>query len=157
MSLPLPPPEVPCVRSLDGLAPKFRTALCRVLAQLPDAIVAETVRTPERQAYLYGFGRTYDDDRGQVTAASSQLYSWHGYGLAADIWRQGVLWQATPTWFRTMGEVAKAHGLAWGGDWTRQDLPHVQWGACKDAPSYIARGLYASGGVEAVWKEVGAL
>jgi hypothetical protein len=157
MNLPLPPREVPRVTSLDGLAPKFRAALEAMLAQMPDAIVGETVRTPERQEYLFGFGRFYDDDRGKVTAASSALFSWHGYGLAADIWKKGVLWQASPTWFRTMGEVAKANGLDWGGDWTVRDLPHVQWGKCKASPSYVARGLYASGDVEAVWKAVGAV
>jgi hypothetical protein len=47
--------------------------------------------------------------------------------------------------------------LDWGGDWTVRDLPHVQWGKCKASPSYVARGLYASGDVEAVWKAVGAV
>ena len=88
MHLPLPPREVPMCRALDVLAPKFRAALEAVLAQLPDAIVAETLRTPERQAYLYGFGRDYDDDRGIVTQAPTHLTSWHGYGLAADIWHR---------------------------------------------------------------------
>ena len=32
-----------------------------------DAIVAETLRTDERQEFLYGFGRDYDDGRGIVT------------------------------------------------------------------------------------------
>lgn len=156
-ALPLPPREVPRVTSLDGLAPKFRADLEAMLAQVPDAIVGETIRTPERQEYLWGFGRLYDDDRGEVTGAKSALYSWHGYGLAADIWRKGVLWRATPLWFRTMGEVAKAHGLQWGGDWQRDDEPHVQFGTLKDKPSYVSRGLYASGGVEAVWRAVGAI
>jgi hypothetical protein len=157
MSLPLPPKEVPRVTSLDGLAPKFRAALEAMLAEFPEAIVGETVRTPARQEYLHGFGREYDDGRGKVTAASSALFSWHGYGLAADIWKKGVLYQATPTWFTAMGAVAKKHGLDWGGDWTVRDLPHVQWGQCKDSPSYVARGLYESGNVEAVWQAVNAI
>lgn len=155
-ALPLPPREVPWTNTLNGLAPKFRAALEAMLAQLPDAMVAETIRTPERQEYLWGFGRLYDDGRGDVTEARSNLYSWHGYGLAADIWHKEKLWRASKLWYRTMGECAKAHGLDWGGDWPRYDAPHVQFGGMKDSPSYVARGLYASGGVEAVWRAVKA-
>jgi peptidoglycan L-alanyl-D-glutamate endopeptidase CwlK len=155
--LPLPERDIPAVRSLDGLAPKFRTALCLLLAHVPDAMVAETLRTPERQSFLYGFGRDYDDGRGIVTQAPTHLTSWHGFALAADVVHREHEWAAPLSWFRHMGEVAETHGLKWGGRWRHPDLPHVQWGRCKDTPSYVARGLYASGGVEAVWRAVGAL
>lgn len=154
--LPRPTHEVPLQRTLDGLAPKFRAAIIATLAQLPDAIVAESVRTPERQAYLYGFGREYDDGRGIVTNAKSALASWHAFGLAVDIVHASKWWDAPAAWFRTMGEVAKAHGLDWGGDWRHPDLPHVQWGTLKDSPSDRARQLLAEGGLIAVWREVGA-
>lgn len=154
--LPPAPKEVPLQRTLDGLAPRFRAAIIAVLAQLPDAVVAESIRTPERQAYLYGFGRDYDDGRGIVTNAASQLTSWHGYGLACDIVHATKWWDAPPAWFRTMGEVAKSHGLDWGGDWRHPDLPHVQFGTLKDSPSDRARELLAQGGLIAVWREVGA-
>jgi peptidoglycan LD-endopeptidase CwlK len=157
MHLPLPPKEVPAVRSLDGLAPKFRVALLTVLAQLPDAMIAETVRTPERQAFLYGFGREYDDGRGIVTQAPTNLTSWHGYGCAADVIHRRLGWDASALWFRTLGEVAKAHGLTWGGDWHRPDLPHLQWTGCTMSPTNEDRRLLASLGVRAVWESVNAL
>ena len=155
--LPKPPAEVPACRSLDGLAPKFREVVEVVLAQLPDAVVAESTRSFERQAYLYGFGRDYDDGRGIVTHAPSHLTSWHGYGLAVDVMHREYGWNASRLWFRTMGELAKAHELTWGGDWRFTDLPHLQWGRCRDTPSDYARLLYRTRGVGAVWQEVGAL
>lgn len=151
------PAEVPAMKNLDGLAPKFRAALEAMLSQLPDAMVCETVRTPERQAYLYGFGREYDDGRGIVTRANTNLVSWHGYGLAADVIHRAHRWDAPPSWFRLMGEVAKAHGLFWGGDWTRPDRPHVQWTGCTMTPTNEDRRLLATQGVKAVWESVSAL
>lgn len=156
MRLPLPPREVPVDRSLAQLAPQFRGAVARVLWQLPTARLEETFRTPERQAFLYGFGRDYDDGRGIVTQAPTALYSWHGYGLGADLVHATMKWDAPRSWFRLLGEVAQAHGLTWGGTWKRPDLPHVQWGKCKDSPSDDARRLYAEGGLHAVWRAVGA-
>jgi hypothetical protein len=154
--LPRPPKAVAVDRTVVHLAPKFREAVLATLAQLPDARLEETVRTAARQSFLYGFGRDYDDGRGVVTNASTALYSWHGYGLAADIVHAQLAWKAPPAWWRLMGEVAKAHGLDWGGDWSHADLPHVQWGNCKPSPSDLARTLYASGGAAAVWRAVGA-
>lgn len=151
-----PPPEVPCARSLDGLAPRFRAAVIATLADVPEAIVAESVRTFARQSYLYGFGREYDDGRGVVTNAASNLTSWHGYGLAVDIVHATKGWDAGLAWFRLLGETAKGHGLDWGGDWHHPDYPHVQWGTLRDSPSDRARRLLADGGLAAVWREVGA-
>ena len=152
------PPPAPLVdRSLDRVAPRFRDAVLAVLARLPDARLEETLRTPERQRFLYGFGREWDDGRGIVTAAATNLTSWHGYGLAADIVHRTKGWDVGSMWWRVLGEVAEANGLAWGGRWKTADRPHVQWGRCKDSPSDRARMLYHLGGVEAVWKEVRAI
>lgn len=150
------PPEVPVDRSMGSLAPQFRDAVERVLAELGDAKIAEAKRTFERQSYLYGFGRDYDDGRGVVTNASSNLTSWHGYGLAVDIVHATRGWDVPDSWWRLLGDVAKAHGCDWGGDWHHPDRPHIQWGRCKDSPSDEARRLYADGGVQAVWDAVGA-
>lgn len=151
------PPEVPCDRNLSSLAPAFHVAVTKVLEQMGDAIVSEGLRTFERQSYLYGFGREYDDGRGIVTNADSHLTSWHGYGLAVDVIHATRHWDAGAKWFRLLGEVGKAHGLDWGGDWHHPDLPHLQWGKCKDSPSDEARRLYSIGGNAAVWKAVAAL
>lgn len=152
----MPPPEVPIDRATDDLAPQFWSALEAVLSELGDAKISETVRTPARQSFLYGFGRDYDDGRGVVTNAANNLTSWHGYGLAADIIHVTKDWDAGSAWFVRLGECAERHGLKWGGRWKHPDLPHVQWGKCKDSPSDEARAIYAQGGAPAVWIAVAA-
>jgi peptidoglycan L-alanyl-D-glutamate endopeptidase CwlK len=62
------------------------------------------------------FGREYDDGRGIVTNAASNLTSWPGYGFAADIVHATKGWYAGLPWFRLMGETAKGRWLDWGGD-----------------------------------------
>jgi hypothetical protein len=161
MKLPPPPAEVPACRDMDRLAPQFRAKIEDLLAELrphyPHARVAETVRTDERQAYLYGFGRDYDDDRGIVTNAPTATTSWHRFGLAVDI--EGV-----PA--AVLEETTMAHGLTSGSDWNRNgihdehlcDAPHVQWfcAGMHVSPSDHARALLAAAGVEAVWRELHA-
>lgn len=156
--LPNPPPEPAADTSLDGLAPAFRSAVLVMVSTNPDFVVAESVRTPERQAWLYGFGREYDDGRGVVTQAPTNLTTWHGYGLAVDVVSKAHGWDAPASFWDGLGAAARRVGLAWGGDWPRfQDRPHVQFGPpMRQAPSSEAIALYHSGGVEAVWKVVGA-
>lgn len=159
-ALPKPPAEVPVCRELSACAPKFRLAVDRTLyamrAEGFDPVVAETLRTRERQAFLYGFGRTYDDGRGIVTKAATAALSWHGYGLAADIISRASGWNARPAFWEALGLHALAHGLTWGGTWKARDLPHVQWGKCRQSPSARATSLFAAGAIEAVWREVDA-
>jgi hypothetical protein len=152
-----PPTEVLCDRSTAMLAPKFCASVEAVLADMGDAKIAESNRTFARQSFLFGFGRDYDDGRGVVTNAASNLTSWHGFGLACDIIHATLEWDAGTKWFRLLGDIAKGHGLKWGGEWHHPDLPHVEWGRCKDSPSDEARRLYSEGGVKAVWRAVGAL
>lgn len=160
MRLPLPPPEVPRVSRLDGLAPRFRTAIEAILLDIEKERVFETLRTDERQRFLYGFGRDYDDPtpRGPVTKAQTAMGGWHFYGLAVDIVENDATpWVAPVAFWQSLGLAAERHGCKWGGRWPRVDLPHVQWGGCRVSPSRRARDLYTSGGREAVWAEVGAL
>lgn len=156
--LPAPPPEVPCDTSIGGLAPRFLAAVMRVLQAVPEAVIVETCRTEARQAYLYGFGRFYDDGRGVVTRAESARSGWHFYGLAVDVVHRTLRWDAPPAWWRRVGDAARKEGLAWGGDWPQfPDSPHIQWGApMRRSPSDEARALYAQGGKAAVWRAVGA-
>ena len=171
-NLPKPPGrEVPLIRDLNVLAPKFRSALERVLATLTglgfDPMVIETIRTPERQTWLWGFGRTYDDGRGVVTGARTHLQTWHGYGLAADIISASKRWNAPLAFWEALGRECERQGLAWGGDWDGdgdwrderfRDFPHVQWGKpMRQSPSAKARELIAQGGPPAVWRAVGAI
>jgi hypothetical protein len=154
------PPEVPVTRTLDGCAPRFASAITTMMARLAgglDERVFETLRTEDRQRFLYGFGRTYDDGRGKVTNARTHLKSWHGFGLAADVVEKDATpWAAPVTFWNTMGEAAEACGLAWGGRWSKPDLPHVYWGKCPATPTEADRTLYVTEGIEAVWRKYGA-
>jgi hypothetical protein len=143
------PPEPPVIRSLDGLAPKFRAALLSVFPALDAGYVSESLRTDARQRWLYGFGREYDDDRGIVTNAPTGATGWHMFGVALDF-KDAALVAAN-------AEKLRAAGLALGMDWPRfKDGPHVQAGApMRQSPSPEAAALFASGGYEAVWNAVG--
>lgn len=161
MKLPAPPAEVPAEHSLDGLAPKFHAKLMLVLNRLGmqghPPRVAETLRSDERVKYLHGFGRAYDDGRGVVTNATDATKTWHHYGLAADIVHASKGWDAPEDFWVALRDAAVAEGLTAGFDWKFKDKPHVQFGPpMRDGPSEHAIALLASGGVEAVWKEVGA-
>jgi peptidoglycan L-alanyl-D-glutamate endopeptidase CwlK len=117
----------------------------------------ETVRTEERQDFLYGFGREYDDGRGKVTSAETALASWHGFGLAVDIVeKDNTPWDAPPGFWESIGIAARKRGLAWGGLWKKPDLPHVQWGRCPKSPTEDDRRLFRQMGREAVWVKYGA-
>ena len=155
------PAEIPVQRSLDVCAPAFAVAVRAMLADLAGDRTAwafETLRTPERQRFLYGFGRDYDDGRGRVTNAQTSLYSWHGFGLAVDIVEKDATpWDAPVTFWTAIGEAAERHGLVWGGRWKKPDLPHVQFGKCRMSPDDTDRKLLADKGLAAVWAKYGAL
>lgn len=168
--LPRPPREVPVVRTLDGLAPKFRDALLATVRDMEawgyDPLIFETLRTDERQQFLHGFSRKYDDGRGRVTNSRDADESWHFYGLAADIVSATLYWKAPWDFWATLGLAARRNGLRWGADWDNDgessderfaDRPHVQWGApMRRSPSPLARRLYDAGGARRVWQAVGA-
>lgn len=162
MPLPRPPvAEPPRIATVAGLAPQFRRAVEQVMddmrAQGWKPRIFETIRTNERQAYLYGFGRDYDDGRGPVTKAPTADRGWHFFGLAVDVVEDDATpWKAPQAFWQALGASAERHGCTWGGRWKTVDLPHIQWGKCRVSPSYRARSLYAQGGMEAVWKAVGA-
>lgn len=172
-TLHLPPPPAaapPRIAALEELAPAVRRAVLRTCDEVAQAtgarpLVFETLRTPERQAYLFGFGRTWDDGRGLVTYSRDADESWHFYGLAADLIHPTLHWRAPESWWVALGHAARHHGLRWGADWDHDwqtaderfvDRPHVQWLRCKRAPSPRAARLFAEGGRTAVWREVGA-
>lgn len=147
-------------RDMDLLAPKFakavRLALADCAARDLDAFVYEGLRSQELQALYYARGRTIKPPDRPVTNAHSNLFSWHGYGLAVDVISLEHLWDRPYEWFVDVSKSFKKHGCKWGGDWKQRDLPHFQFGACKPSPSDRARELYAEGGVKAVWEAVGA-
>lgn len=156
------PREVPATRNLAVLAPKFRSAVERVLGTLRglgyNPMVFETLRTSDRQRFLHGFGRLYDDGRGVVTHSEDADETWHGYGLAVDIICGDTRWNAPAAFWDALGRACERERLEWGGSWRFVDRPHVQWGApMRRSPSPRAGRLLALGGPPAVWREVGAL
>lgn len=161
--LPPPPPEPPAISDTTGLAPQFRAKLLNVLLAVADKgyrpVLRETLRTTERAAWLYGFGREYDDGRGIVTNAPNALKTWHHYALAADVGDRRYESGNEPACFwDALRDAAHAEGLTWGGDWQMRDLPHVQWycDGMHVSPSDHAAAVLASDGVEAVWRELHA-
>jgi peptidoglycan L-alanyl-D-glutamate endopeptidase CwlK len=92
-----------------------------------------------------------------VTNASSNLYSWHGFGLAVDVISRRHGWDRPGSWFADVALSFKKFGCKWGGDWKMKDLPHFQWGLCKPGPSDRAREILRSESMETVWKAVEAL
>lgn len=174
------------IRDESVLAPNFRAALDAAVDEchrssitvtvdaepvvLPlDVRVFETLRTDELQRIYYAQ---------HVTNAATARYSWHFYGLAADLisaryeWFDGVKAKAAwpdanaraavaAKWFRAVGEIAIKHGLEWGGNWHKPDMPHVQWGKCHDspteAPAVYDRAGGGDAGRRAVWLATGAI
>jgi hypothetical protein len=159
--LPKPPVDVPANASPSVLAPRFRDAVQRVFIEMRkagfDPVISESLRTPERQSYLFGFGRKYDDGRGIVTKAPNCDLSWHCFGLAVDVISAKYGWDAPPEFWRALAAAAKDEGLVSGSTFTDADLPHVQWGSpMLKTPSPRAASLRESGGNAAVWRVVGA-
>ena len=146
---------------VNTLAPKFRAAVDKSIAECVakglDAMVYEAYRSQELQSLYYQRGRTVVPPRDTVTNAASNLFSWHGYGLAVDVVSRAKGWDQPETWFASVAEVFRANGCRWGGEWKMKDLPHFQWGLCKPSPSDRARELISTTGLRAVWEAVGAL
>lgn len=156
------PQEVPVISRVNVLAPAMQTAVLAVIKGMADAgfkaKVFETLRTAERQAFLYGFGRDYDDGRGTVTKVQDVRKGWHASGLAVDIVEDdNSPWTAPQAFWQTLGKLAEANGLTWGGRWRFVDLPHCQWAKAPVSPTRLDIALLAEQGPEAVWAKYGAI
>lgn len=154
---------VPAVsRDLALLAPKFRKGVeaaikaCRAAGL--DARVYEAYRSLELQELYYKRGRTVIPPAKPVTNARSNLFSWHGYGLAVDVISEAHWWSPPEglAWFGKVADIFKQHECKWGGEWKSPDPPHFQWHKCKPSPSDIARLIFREEGKEGVWRAVGA-
>lgn len=140
-------------RDLTRLAPAVQRALAGALNECArnglDAYVYEGIRDQATQTEYYRRG---------ASKAKRAESSWHFYGLAVDVISKKRGWSVTRLWRRSVTDIFKKHGFDWGGDWkTFVDEPHYQWGTLRASPSPRARQLYRAGGLEAVWREVGAL
>ena len=86
--------------------------------------------------------------------SSTNLQSWHGYGLAVDVISRQHLWDRPDSWFTDVAKIFSNHECRWGGEWKQKDLPHFQWGRCQPSPSDTARAMLSAEGLEAVWDGV---
>lgn len=133
------------MRDIKQLHPRLQTiiATCRTLwtnAGL-NVGIGECLRTVEEQEALYAQGRTKPGEI--VTYARGTDYSsQHQWGIAFDIYQNDTSNPypnpSTSTFWTDVANIAKANGLAWGGDWTSPvDRPHFylpDWG---DTPSTL--------------------
>jgi peptidoglycan L-alanyl-D-glutamate endopeptidase CwlK len=148
------------IRDPLRLAPRFRAAVAAAIEECNkrdlDAYVYETYRSAELQALYYERGRTVFPPDTPVTNASSNLYSWHGFGLAVDVISRKHDWNRPYEWFAAVADCFREQGCRWGGEWKKPDLPHFQWGLCKPSPSDQARTILATSGLAEVWRVVHA-
>lgn len=109
--------------------------------------IGECLRTVEEQDALYAQGRTTPGPI--VTNARGVDYmSQHQWGIAFDFFQNDPAEPypdpETSTFWNDVAAIAKAHGLAWGGDWTDIiDRPHLylpDWG---DTPIPL-RAIYGT-------------
>lgn len=131
-----------------GLHPRLAAAVQAVLDEMEargfPMIVTDTLRTLQRQQALYAQGRTRPGKivtyangvaRPKGTGRSNHQAWADGFGHAVDcafvvdLDADGDM--DDPTWdekrpWALYGERAEAHGLSWGGRWTRPDKPHVE-------------------------------
>lgn len=113
----------------------------------------ETLRSPERQDWMFAFGRTVP---GRILTRARAWSSWHQYGLAVDLVFDGdpstakIDWSWTGNWQR-FGEVMEAQGLTWLGSPKSEfnEMPHVQLTAGMNL--IVARSLFNEGGIPLVW------
>ena len=170
--------EIPANRDLAALAPKVRLATEKVLAGMAaegfKAKQYDTLRTQDRQAFLFGKGRTPEQlvdagctsvcfawptcADGKVTNCSQADQSWHGYGLAVDIVEDDATpWTAAQAFWHAVSTHGVAAGFVWGGSWKRfPDLPHLQWAKCPISPTEDDKLLLKTKGKEAVWAKYDA-
>lgn len=88
--------------------------------------ISETIRTDERQDYLYAQGRTRPGTI-VTNAKGADKQSYHQWGLALDIFQNLKGSEYERSFLNTVGEIAESIGFEWGGRWLGfQDAPHLQ-------------------------------
>jgi len=121
---------------LLGVHPDLQEKVHRILDAMTvlglEMRVTDGLRTIEQQQALYALGRSkpgkiVTNADGVVHRSNHQVHA-DDFGHAVDctFWVDG-----TPSWaedlqWRLYGEMAKALGLKWGGDWSKPDKPHIE-------------------------------
>lgn len=122
-------------RLLADVHPTLSQAVRRIVAELDrrghTAIVTQGARTTEQQQALHAQGRTRPGkivtNVDGVRRKSLHQRQRTGYAHAVDL---AWIVDARVTWegpWGLLGELARAEGLIWGGDWTHfRDQPHLE-------------------------------
>jgi peptidoglycan L-alanyl-D-glutamate endopeptidase CwlK len=123
-------------KRLDGVHPKLVTAVEKiqfVLAYLGHPMmVTDGVRTLQQQIELYAQGRTAP---GRIVTNADGIRNKSNHQMKDDGWGHAVdmtfIIDGRPAWpdkapWKLYGEVAKACGCNWGGDWSTPDRPHIE-------------------------------
>lgn len=126
--------------SLDDLERTFAAQVRQLIADMEFAgfpvFIAETYRSPERQAWLYeqGFsqireggahpaGMAVDLTDGRTDSEGRTVH----YGASLESWPNAAERSAmADEFFAALGQRAQALGLTWGGTWSFYDPAHVQ-------------------------------
>ena len=111
------------------LCAKTRSIVDTLVSEGHHPIITQGVRTTAQQQALHAQGRTkpgkvVTNADGVVKRSKHQIVN--GFGRAVDFaWvvDGAVTWDGP--WER-LGELAREHGLKWGGDWKFPDRPHVE-------------------------------
>jgi peptidoglycan L-alanyl-D-glutamate endopeptidase CwlK len=121
------------VTKLEGVHPALVEKVKRILHAMAELghpmVVTNGVRTQAEQDALYAQGRTKPGAIVTYAKVSNHQPKADGFGRAVDC---AFLIDGKPAWpekapWRLYGEMAKALGLVWGGDWKRfTDRPHVE-------------------------------
>lgn len=118
--------SLPKIQSLQPSIQPLASRLLELAAErgVPARIV-QGVRSIDEQNVLYTSGAG-------VTKAPGGL-SYHNYGLAFDVVPDDYV--SLPDWnpkgdkWAVLGSIGESLGLAWGGRWSKPDLPHFELNA----------------------------
>lgn len=134
------------MRDITALHPRLQVKLTQLKEECAkngiNILFSECLRTIAEQDALYAQGRTVPGNI--VTNAKGSTYSsQHQWGIAADFYlnqdvdgdgdKKDDAFNNSTGLFDLVGQIAKALGLGWGGDWTSiKDRPHLylsDWGS----------------------------
>lgn len=89
--------------------------------------ISETLRTKERQDYLYSLGRTDKSQPIRTNAKGSDMTSYHQWGLAFDFFQNVKGKEYDKGFIDEVGKIGEQFGFEWGGRWTTiRDSCHLQ-------------------------------
>lgn len=114
-------------RRLDDLAPEFKPLAFELIARCAEAgipvMIIYTLRTEAEQKDLIRAGRSWTNNSRHLVGRAIDICPYEEYQLVGP---DKLQWNSSdPVWQR-IGNIGKALGLTWGGDWTVRDLGHFE-------------------------------